>query len=232
MVTAADAAVFSGARGCVAAVPVRTGICGPAGVHGAPINVNLATTTNALVNLRVQGVISGSSPLNIFAGQPLVNGSPSQQVVTASAYPGSDSISICLRLQSFGFDPAIHLTVEVPITLDTATGGSPQTTVVPVAQVTGPLVNEQDSAQLSACQDPNQKPIANAGQSRSVADTDGQPGENVTLDGSGSSDPDGAITDYQWSLVATGQILGSGPSPTLGRQSSGRGQRHQTDSDR
>ncbi len=41
-------------------------------------------------------------------------------------------------------------------------------------------------------------PVANAGPNRSVADSDGEPGESVTLDGTQSSDPDGAIVAYQW----------------------------------
>jgi outer membrane autotransporter protein len=59
-------------------------------------------------------------------------------------------------------------------------------------------------------------PVANAGGNRRVADTDRQPGEDVTLDGSASRDPDGTITLYQWFrrvdsestvLLGTGQTL-------------------------
>lgn len=51
-------------------------------------------------------------------------------------------------------------------------------------------------------------PVANAGVSRAIADTDGKPGEAVTLDGSASSDPDGSIVSYEWSR--DGARLGSG----------------------
>lgn len=44
----------------------------------------------------------------------------------------------------------------------------------------------------------NQAPTANAGADRSVVDSDGQPGETVTLDGSQSTDSDGTIASYQW----------------------------------
>jgi outer membrane autotransporter protein len=43
-------------------------------------------------------------------------------------------------------------------------------------------------------------PTANAGPDRTVADTDGEPGESVILDGSGSTDPDDAIASFQWLL--------------------------------
>jgi PKD domain len=42
----------------------------------------------------------------------------------------------------------------------------------------------------------NQRPIANAGPDQTV-----QPGSTVTLDGTGSSDPDGTITSYSWFLA-------------------------------
>ena len=54
-------------------------------------------------------------------------------------------------------------------------------------------------------------PIANAGGNRTIADTDGQPGEAVTLDGTASSDPAGesGIVSYEWTSGDTS--LGSGP---------------------
>lgn len=54
-------------------------------------------------------------------------------------------------------------------------------------------------------------PIAHAGADRSIVDSDGQPGERVTLDASGSSAPDGTITSYTWyqgdTVLGTGQVL-------------------------
>src|SRR5690606_12307412 len=49
----------------------------------------------------------------------------------------------------------------------------------------------------------NQAPTANAGPDQVVTVS-----STVTLDGTGSSDPDGTITDYQWKQI-------SGPSVTL-----------------
>ena len=59
---------------------------------------------------------------------------------------------------------------------------------------------------------PTQGPVANAGASRTIADTDNQPGEPVTLDGSASTDIDGTITSYQWfrngnTPLGSGQVL-------------------------
>ncbi len=54
-----------------------------------------------------------------------------------------------------------------------------------------------------------QAPVANAGGSRSVPDTDGVPGEWVILNGSASTSTNGAITAYQWT-DGQRQSLGTG----------------------
>jgi outer membrane autotransporter protein len=56
-------------------------------------------------------------------------------------------------------------------------------------------------------------PIANAGAARTVADTDGQPGEVVSLDGSASTDADGTIISYEWFRDNT--PLGTSTTPVL-----------------
>jgi hypothetical protein len=60
-----------------------------------------------------------------------------------------------------------------------------------------------------ACVAPNQPPVADAGVDQVVAD-DGSGAVDVTLDGSGSSDADGTITNYAWTeddvLIAAGEM--------------------------
>lgn len=61
-------------------------------------------------------------------------------------------------------------------------------------------------------------PSANAGADRSITDTDNDAGEDVTLDGSLSTDTDGAIATYRWSRFTdseTEELLGTSASPTL-----------------
>ena len=62
----------------------------------------------------------------------------------------------------------------------------------------------------------NQPPVANAGPDQTVADADNSGGEAVTLDGTGSTDPDGTITSYEWR--ESGAPIATGPtaSVTLG----------------
>ena len=56
-------------------------------------------------------------------------------------------------------------------------------------------------------------PLAYAGLNQIVEDLDGNGSEAVTLDGSASSDPDGTIDSYQWTVADT--LLASGVSPTV-----------------
>jgi thermitase len=59
----------------------------------------------------------------------------------------------------------------------------------------------------------NLSPAANAGDDLTVTDNDGNGGEDVRLDGSGSSDPDGTIVSYEWS--ENGISIGSGMTPLI-----------------
>ncbi|MFL6599863.1 MAG: autotransporter domain-containing protein [Steroidobacteraceae bacterium] len=55
-----------------------------------------------------------------------------------------------------------------------------------------------------------------AGGNRSVADTDGKPGESVTVDGSGSTAEAGAaLSSYSWSVNGTAVATATGPTPKL-----------------
>lgn len=61
---------------------------------------------------------------------------------------------------------------------------------------------------------PTSAPVANAGADRTVPDTDNQPGEVVTLDGSLSTDADGTIVSYEWFRDGN-TPLGSSTTPIL-----------------
>ena len=61
----------------------------------------------------------------------------------------------------------------------------------------------------------NQLPVARAGVDQSVDDADGDGLQEVTLDGSGSSDSDGTLTTYAWTEGATPIATGSTPTVSL-----------------
>ncbi len=61
----------------------------------------------------------------------------------------------------------------------------------------------------------NQTPTANAGVDQTVTDTDNNGSEQVALDGSGSSDPDGTIQTYVWREGLNQVASGINPTITL-----------------
>jgi len=61
----------------------------------------------------------------------------------------------------------------------------------------------------------NQAPIANAGPDQTVTDSDGNGSQQVTLNGSGSADPDGTIQSYVWTEGGTQIATGVNPTVTL-----------------
>jgi beta-glucanase (GH16 family) len=61
----------------------------------------------------------------------------------------------------------------------------------------------------------NQAPTANAGPDQSLTDTDENGSEDVTLDGSGSSDSDGTIVSYVWETNGVQIATGATPTVTL-----------------
>jgi phospholipase/lecithinase/hemolysin len=75
--------------------------------------------------------------------------------------------------------------------------------------------NGVDNAKVSAiCVTPaNEPPTADAGEDQTVTDTDLSGDEEVTLDGSGSSDSDGTIVSYSWN--DGGGEIATGVNPTV-----------------
>ncbi len=63
---------------------------------------------------------------------------------------------------------------------------------------------------------PNQTPNANAGPDQAVIDTDANGSQQVTLNGTASSDPDGSLANYVWREGATQIATGAAPSVVLG----------------
>lgn len=58
----------------------------------------------------------------------------------------------------------------------------------------------------------NSPPVANAGPDQELTDTDGSGSESLVLDGSGSTDADGTIVLYRWTIGPT--QVAAGPAPT------------------
>jgi PKD repeat protein len=70
-----------------------------------------------------------------------------------------------------------------------------------------------DNVEVTAGPAGNVAPVADAGPPQTVADGDGSGDQPVNLNGTGSSDSDGAIESYEWR--EGGSLIGTGSTPTV-----------------
>ena len=171
----------------------------------------LASGPSTLVNLRGQGAIAGTAPVNVQVNAVRVGGilSPLISIVRRVLEPGATA-SVCVEVQNLlGLD-LTFLGVEVDVTAFNAE--APNGVSGRIVVQTG--VGGEDVSPLACADDTVLAPRANAGPDQNLADSDQQPGENVTLDGSASLDPDGEIVSYQW-LNASNQQIATGATATV-----------------
>jgi outer membrane autotransporter protein len=180
----------------------------PPAFTGEPVQ---ASGGSSLVNLRGQGALVGTAPINVQVNAVRVGGilSPLISVVRAVLDPGAQA-SVCVEVQNLlGLD-LTFLGVEVDVTAfnEDAPNGVNGRVVVRSG------LGGEDVSALACADATVLPPSANAGPDQRLADTDQQPGENVVLNGSASLDPDGTIVSYQW-LNASNQPIATGPTPTI-----------------
>jgi outer membrane autotransporter protein len=187
----------------------------PPAITGSPVTAQMPNILQPAItlNLRDLGVIAGSAPLVVDQNQLQIftaAGAPTgliPAVLTSNNGPGD----VCITIANNGNFTVIPgdtflLRLRVANLANEASGPIS----VPITNTPGKVTTLSDPA----CNDPNLPPTANAGPDQNVNDTDGFPGENVTLTGSGT-DPDGTIFSYEW--FEDGEIALAEPSssPTL-----------------
>jgi outer membrane autotransporter protein len=173
-------------------------------------NVARTSGTASIVNLRAQGAITGTAPIDVRVNAVRVGGILSPLIAIVRSLVPTSNNTVCVEVTNLlGIDLSV-LGVEVDVTAFNAEapGG-----------VSGRIVvgsgSANDDVSPLACADAVVlPPVAHAGPDQNLADTDQQPGENVVLNGSASQDPDGRIVSYQWSTAA-GLPLASGVNPTV-----------------
>lgn len=177
---------------------------------------------SVIINLRQQNVVSGSAPVAVTTGQGVVllNGQLSPpsglQIAPFDAEPSLFG-TVCVQITNVSYTPSVIGTLSAQLGGTNGLGESGGTGLpgIPIVDGAGPTVNPNDQNQLLACEDPNQAPVVSAGGNRTVNDTDGQPGENVTLIAT-ATDPEGDELTYAWYFAgADDGPFATTPNPTV-----------------
>lgn len=170
-----------------------------------------ASGPSTIVNLRGQAAIAGTAPMNVQVNAVRVGGilSPLISVLRSVLQPGVNT-TVCVQVQNLlGLD-LTFLGVEMDVTAFNADapGGVSGRIVVQTG------AGGEDISPFACADAVALPPTADAGPDQSIADTDQQAGELVTLNGSGSLDPDGTIASHQWFNAANQQIA-TGATPAI-----------------
>ena len=188
--------------------------------HAAPPTFTggaaLTTGGTSIVNLRTQGAIAGSAPIDVQVNAVRVGGILSPLISIVRSLVPATSNTVCLQIGNvLGLDLSI-LGVEVDVTAFNADapGGVPGRIVVRAGLAPNDVSPLACADAVAAPVPVGVAPVANAGPDQSVADTDRVPGENVTLNAGASQDTDGSILSYQWSNAA-GEQIATGVNPVV-----------------
>jgi hypothetical protein len=150
-----------------------------------------------------------------------------------TSIPGATGYQV-FRSTSNDFATAVE--IAAPVTNSFADAGLPNGAIrfywVKATQSVGGFTNNQfvgGPEQGSTSSPSNNAPTANAGADQSVRDPEGDGVQAVTLNGSGSTDSDGTITNYTWRDGAT--VVATGVNPPVPFAANAGGDQIVTDTD-
>jgi predicted secreted protein len=163
--------------------------------------VTSATTLTFTLTVKDNGGATGSASVVITVKPenrlPVANAGPAQTVVQGATVTldGSGSSDPDGTIASYAWAQSAGPTAAV----SGATSAKPSFVAAALGTFTFTLTVTDDAGGTASqtvtitVMPPNQPPVADAGVDQTIA-----PGDTVTLDGSGSADPDGRIAGYAW----------------------------------
>jgi serine protease AprX len=137
--------------------------------------------------------------------------SPSGTVVASSACALSGLSCVTGRQETIGYLPSVAGTYTLHVSAFTGSPNNGLGGTVSVDTSVGPVGTSSPPPPPP----PNQPPVANAGPDQTLTVNKKTGLASFTLDGRGSSDPDGTIASYRWSL--NGTTVGTGSTLNLQR---------------
>lgn len=210
--------LFCTVAGALLAVLAPAAHAGPPTITGNAVTAQVPNINDPVItiNLRELGVIAGSAPLLIDPStlQILVNGQTAGGLGVA-LFPNNGPGHVCIGIFNQDFTVGTGQAFSLQLVVTDLGGIRVGPVTVPITNTPGSVVDT--TAEQAACDDRNTPPAANAGPDQNVNDTDGQPGEPITLDGSATTDADvGNVLTYQWFDLSTDSTLGqASTSPVL-----------------
>jgi len=157
-------------------------------VRSSTVQFTYGVSTYGVLTLVNQPPVANAGPNQTI---PLQSGQTSYNVQLNGSGSSDSDGSIVSYIWSGTPDPA-----DISNPFITLTAGSHTFTLIVTdnqGASSGPA-----SVTITVLPPPNQPPVANAGVNRTIQLSTGQTSVMVTLDGSGSQDPDGNITQYLW----------------------------------
>ena len=182
------------------------------GVH----TIVLTVTDNDEATDSDEVVVTVNSPENV---SPTANAGADQTVLDADDN-GSEDVTLD-GSASVDSDGTIASYVWVENGTEIATGVSPTVSLgVGSHTITLTVTDDEDATASDAVvvvvnSPANASPTADAGPDQTVTDADGNGSENITLDGSASTDTDGTIATYVWTQNGAQIATGANPTVTL-----------------
>lgn len=173
---------------------------------------------SVIVNLRQQGAVGGTAPMQVAFGQGIVllNGQTASGLTIAAFDADTGNFgTVCVQLTNVSYSTATVGTLSTQITATNTLQETSSLASFPLVNAAVQTVNPNNAADLAACEDPNQAPIVSiTGGSRAVNDTDGAAGENVTFTAT-ASDPEGETLEYAWYIGNSETPFSTLPNPTV-----------------